>query len=109
MSDTTIIDMKEVVPKIMYYQNKMHDITYVDPSLVIKGYKINLNNSEVESVKLFNSHPNSDPKTNKFCLPSNVIGKKLEEVKDLISYLLSVYNIDSCYFSPWGLIKYKER
>ena len=109
MSEKSMIILREIVPKIMYYQNKIHDITSVDSSLIIKNYKIILNSLKVKSLILFNSHPNCNPNTNEFCLPVNVIGKKFEEVKDLISYLLSVYNVDSCYFSPWGLIKYKIR
>jgi len=104
-----IIIKKEIIPKIMYYQNKMYDIIFTDPSLIIKEYKIILNKLKIESLKLFNSHPNCNPNTNEFCLPNSVIGKEFVYIKDMINYLLSVYNLESCYFNPWGLIKYKER
>ena len=109
MSNEFRIILKEIVPKIMYYQNKIHDITFVDPALIIKGYKIGIEDSKIRSLILSNRHPNCNPNTKEFCLPPNVIGANVDDVKDLLSYLLTVYNMESCYFSPWGLIRYTTR
>ena len=109
MSYKTIIENQEIIPKTMYYRGKVFDIVRVDPSLIIKKYEINLKNSKIESIKLFNSHPNCNLDNSEFCLPSYIIGKEISEVKDLITYSLSVYNLENSYFMPWGLIKYEER
>jgi hypothetical protein len=105
----TIIVEEKIVPKIMNYQNKIYDILYVDPKLVIKNFKINLERFKLHSLILSNPHPNCNPNTKIFCLPPDLLGKKIEDVRNILNYLISVYNMDSCYFSPWGLIKYKER
>ena len=109
MSEKILIE-KEIIPKTMYYHSKIHDIFYVDPRLIIKKYEILLNDkSEVESLNLFNPHPNCNLKTNEFCLPDYAIGKELKDVQDYIDYTLSVYNLENSWWQPWGLIKYNER
>ena len=101
---------KYIMPSLIKFNKKLYKILEVkEPSLIIKEYKIILNDDKLESLMLLNSiHPNCNPEDNKFCLPSYLLGKKFNEVRDSIEYLLSVYWIDNSYFGPWRLVKYEK-
>jgi len=98
-----------IIPKIMNYKNKIYDILTVDDSLIINRYDICLKRFKVVSIILYNNHPNCNPNTNEFCLPIYMKNQKIESIKNAIPLILSIYNIDNCYYSPWGLITYKKR
>ena len=106
---SSVILNKKIIPRTMIYNQEIYDIVYVDPKMIINNYEIILDDFKLVGLKLFNPHPNCNPKTNEFCLGSNIIGQKIEKIKSIFDYMLSVYNIDSCYFSPWGLINYIKR
>jgi len=100
---------KEIVPSFIKYDKKMYKILSLkEPNLVIKKYKVILNEDKLESLVLIDSkHPNCDPKNNKFCLPSSLINENFNEVKEFLEkHILPIYWADDCYFCVWGLVDY---
>lgn len=99
----------KIIPTTMIYKQEIYDITFYDKKLIMDKYELYLKNYRLMSLKLFSPHPNCDPSNKEFCLPPYIIGQRLEDVKDQLPKILEIYNIDSCYFSPWDLIQYKKR
>jgi hypothetical protein len=100
----------KITPKTMKYKNEIYDISFVDPKLIIRNHIIKLKYGKLNRIILNGKHPNSNTTTNEFCLPFGLLGKKFDKsLREMIEYLISTYNLDSCYFMPWGLIKYERR
>lgn len=99
-----------IIPNIMIYKNEIYDIESIDESLVINGYTLEVRKNKLLKVYLNNIHPNCNPETLEFCLPDDLIEIEFsEKIVDMIEYLIKIYNIDSCYFSPWNKITYRKR
>jgi len=100
---------KPIVPDKMFFDGKKFIITEVDPEFIVKEYYLYLDENEyVKKVLLLSKHPNCDPKTGMFCLPEFV--KKIafsEKVKSMIHSWLSCFNLENCYYMPWGQCKYR--
>lgn len=105
-----ILIEKLIIPRMLVYKQQPYIIEYVNPSLLITKYNIKLDSAnKLEEVRLYQEHPNSQPGTNLFCLPKNLIKSKLTaDLKTMIEFVISIYNLDSCYFMPWDKIKYKN-
>jgi len=110
MDNDIFICNDTIIPNLMIYKNEFYDIKTIDEELVINGYKLVIRKNKLKKVFLNNSHPNCNPINNEFCLPDNLIGKELSnDLVEMIEYLIKIYNIDSCYFSPWDKITYQKR
>jgi hypothetical protein len=111
MEEEFCIEMNnKIIPKTMKYKNEIYDILFVNPKLIIRKHIIKLKDGKLKRVELVGKHPNCSNTTNEFCLPFGFVGKKFDKAtREMIEYLISTYNLDSCYFMPWGMIKYKKR
>jgi hypothetical protein len=98
------IDMK-IIPDKVIISRKIYEITRIDKSLHINGFKIYLDKDKnITEVIVNGKHPNADPRTNVLCLSEEVIGKPLEVVGIPMLYsFISLFNLDHCYFRPWDL------
>lgn len=100
---------KIIVPKRMVYRRELYRIVDIDPKFVIRNYTIRLFDNKIESVFLDAPHPNSDPTTGEFCIPNELRELTLNsETREFIEHLFNVFNIDNCYFTPWGDINYEK-
>ena len=110
MTRVTVVPYKPIVPDKMFFDNKKFVLTKVDPEFVIKIYDIFLDrNNCVRKLSLLSKHPNCDPKTKLFCLPNFVKENEFNEaVKCMIYYCLSTFNLENCYFMPWGNCEYQR-
>lgn len=100
---------KVIVPKQMIYKRKLYKITDIDKKYIIREYVVRLFNNKINSVSIDASHPNSDPSTNEFCIPHELRQLSLNtETKKFLEITLNVFNIDHCYFTPWGEIEYEK-
>ena len=100
---------KEIIPSKLIYKSKIKKITKVNDYLKIKYYNLYIDNTtKYIKIKLVFPHPNCDPKTGWFCLPPKFkVEVFTKEIKDSIEGILSTYNLDNCYFSPWRHFRYK--
>lgn len=99
-----------IIPNLMIYKNEFYDIKTIDKELVINGYELVVRKNKLKKVYLNNPHPNCNPMSNEFCLPDDLADKELSsDLIEMIEYLIKIYNIDSCYFSPWDKITYQKR
>ena len=99
------------VPKKLIYQSKLYKITkLINTNYIVKGYTIELLDGKIFDVIIKNIHPNADPTTGEFCLPDLMYEKELTEERKLaIENMICTFNVDSCYFTPWGEIEYSEQ
>lgn len=102
---------KLLVPKRIIYNSKIYKITkIINQDYIIKGYNIELLDGKIFDVILNNSHPNADPSNGEFCLPDILYNKELtDERKVAIENMICTFNVDSCYFTPWGNIEYSRK
>lgn len=111
---------KKIIPERMIFNNKLYEITSIDPNYIIDKYIIRTTDgkNKLISIKLDADHVNCDPITDLFCLSSNIQYKKLSmDLVKIIENLIRTYNLNNAYFSPWNFIEfvpynhseYKER
>lgn len=95
-------------PRKLIFRNKLFNIKKLAKKYDIVSYIVKTVNGKVDMVILNNPHPNAIPKTGEFCIPNNLRQKELnEETKNMITSMLSCFNLDDCYFTPWDELEYE--
>jgi len=98
-----------VIPKKLIYKNELYRITKLAKKFEIKNYIVKTINDKIDMVILNNPHPNAIPRTGEFCIPNSLRQHELtKESNSMIISMLSCFNLDDCYFTPWDEIKYKK-
>jgi len=98
---------KRIVPNRFFCKKGVFRITEINSKYVINEYVIEVDNDRVSKVIINAKHPNSDPRTNEFCLPKSLKGRKLNKLTLLlIESMLSSFHLDDCYFSPLEELKW---
>ncbi|MCK5617689.1 hypothetical protein KAR91_88310 [Candidatus Pacearchaeota archaeon] len=102
--------MEFIMPRKLIYKNDLYQITKLAKKFEIKGYIVKTVNDKIDMVILNNPHPNAIPRTGEFCIPNSLRRHKLtKESKSMIFSMLSCFNLDDCYFTPWDEIKYEKQ
>ena len=97
------------VPQRMIYNNKLYNIKRVAERYIIKGYRVDLIDGKIFNIIIDGVHPNADPNTNDFCIPDSLYDKEFDkEAQYIIENMLRTFNIDACYFTPWGEIEFEK-
>jgi len=106
---------KEYHPSLLKLRNEFKEITFVKDEYIIKNVKIFYTKVEdgikVGKVFIDAKHPNSDPRTNEFCVATEIKNLKSIDINVLIPLLeqmFTTYNLDNPYYSPFGDFKYKR-
>jgi len=98
---------KKIVPNRFFCKEGVFRITEIASKYVINEYMIEVDNNCINKVIIDAKHPNSDPRTNEFCLPKSLKGRKLNKLTLLlIESMLSSFHLDDCYFSPLEELKW---
>ena len=99
-----------VVPQRLIYKNEFYKITDYKDRYVTRGYTVVLVNEKIDELVISNVHPNANPKTGEFCIPHSLRKFPLgEETKKMIHSMLSCFNLDDCFFTPWNEIQYQKQ
>ena len=106
--DTKVIK-KIIIPSRLIYEKQLYKITKISKKYVIREYMITEINGRFDSLFVTTPHPNVNPKTNMFCIPSFIDDSFIDEnFKKLLESLMSTFNVDNCYFTPIGDIEYRK-
>lgn len=109
MESTEILIKTTVKPKRMIYHGEPYKINSADDMFTITKYKIYVTKNKVYRLEINAKHPNYDDNSRKFCLPSCIKEKDIsDKLIQLIEDVLSTFNLDNCYYSVWGKIKYSK-
>jgi len=102
--------MEVYVPKKLIFKNEIYEILNISPKFIINGYKVKTVNGKIDIVTLPCPHPNANPRTGEFCIPSNLRDLDLNKnTIKMIESMLSCFNLDDCYFTPWDEIEYRKQ
>lgn len=102
--------MTHISPRKLIFKNELYNITELSEKFEIKNYIVKTVNGKIDMVILNNPHPNANPRTGEFCIPSSLRKHELtENTKDMILSMLSCFNLDDCYFTPWDEIQYERQ
>ena len=97
-------------PRKLIYRNELHTITKLAKKFDIVSYVVKTVDGKIDMVILNNPHPNAVPRTGEFCIPNNLRQHELtDNSKHMITSMLSCFNLDDCYFTPWDEIEYKKQ
>lgn len=99
-----------IIPSRLIYKNKFYSITDIDDDYIVNKYEIHLDdNDRIENVYIDADHPNSDPRTDIFCLPEGLKNRYLTRklIKE-IEIIIETYNMNHPYFSVWHYISYDK-
>jgi hypothetical protein len=98
-----------VVPTKLIFKSTMYRITSIDKKYIIDGYDLDVVDGKVDEIYIKSPHPNADPDTGLFCIPDSLREFDFDnKVTETINLMLSCFNLDDCYFTPWGELKYKK-
>lgn len=112
-----------IIPKLVFYKSKLLKIVKVDDSLIIKGFKVYVDDKQrIKKVTISSHHPNAINKDDvrdvtekassntELCLNNSIKDMPMEPkiIKKIIA-LLEVYNYDSCYWTDWYYIDVEEK
>ena len=98
------------VPNKLIFRNEVYEIIDINRKFTIKGYVIKTVDGKVDMVILNNPHPNANPRTGEFCIPSYLRSYTLnEKTLQFIESMLRCFNLDNCYFTPWSEIEYRRQ
>ena len=103
--------MREVnVPYKLIFKNQIHEITSLHDKFILRDFMITSVNGKIDTVKVYNPHPNANPKSGEFCIPHTLRQLEVNEnTLNMIRSMLCCFNLDSCYFTPWDEIKYEKQ
>ena len=96
-------------PYKLIYRNEIFNIIDIHRKFIVKEFIVKTVDGNIDSVFLNNPHPNANPRTGEFCIPNKL--RKLTFDKTTISLIRSMitcFNLDDCYFTPWDEIQYER-
>lgn len=99
-----------ISPEKIIYNGDVFKIMNHPSKYFIKGYEVTVLNDKIYKVHINGKHPNAKPSTGNFCLPYEL--KQLpfnDTTKQMLELVLSHYNLNDCYFTPWNEIQYKKQ
>jgi len=105
------VDIKDlIVPRRLIFRNELYKILNYPDKYVIKGYTVTLVDNKIDEVTIRDSHPNANPTNGEVCIPHLLREFQLnKDTKKMISEILSCFNLDNCYFTPWDEIQYRRQ
>ena len=99
-----------IVPQRLIFKNELYKITDYKDRYITRGYTVVLVNEKIDDIIISNLHPNANPKTGEFCIPYSLKKFPLnDETEKMIYSMLSSFNLDDCFFTPWNEIKYQKQ
>jgi len=101
---------KFIKPRKLIFKNELYKITRLAPKFEISSYMVKTINGNIDMIFLNVPHPNAIPKTGEFCIANSLRKNKLNENSNsMIISMLSCFNLDDCYFTPWDEIQYEKQ
>ena len=101
---------KFIIPRKLIFKNEIYQIKKLANKFEISGYVVKTVNGKIDMVILNNPHPNAIPKSGEFCIPSGLRKNTLSRKSNsMIISMLSCFNLDDCYFTPWDEIQYEKQ
>lgn len=105
-----IIVNRILVPSQMIYKKELYEICDIDNKYIIRKYKVLFDNKKIYEVFIDALHPNSNPSSGEFCIPNDLKQCDFDDIsQSILENILITFNIDDCYFTPWGDIEYRKR
>ena len=101
---------KTIGPQKIIHNGEVYQIIKYPRKYFIRGYKLTLINGKLDNVHINAEHPNAKPGTGKFCIPNEL--KKMpfnNNTQQLLETILSQFNLNNCYFTPWNEIQYRKQ
>ncbi len=97
-------------PRKLIFRNEIYTITKLASKFEIVSYVVKTVNGKIDMVILNNPHPNAVPRTGEFCIPNSLRKHELtQNSKNMITSMLSCFNLDDCYFTPWDELEYEKQ
>lgn len=97
-------------PKKLIFKNELYRITKIAKKFDISNYIVKTVDGKIDMVILNNPHPNAVPRTGEFCIPHSLRKHELDKNSNsMIISMLSCFNLDDCYFTPWDEIQYERQ
>lgn len=98
-----------IVPNKVIYNGRLYKITDIDDKFIVNDYTVSLFEGKIFSVKISCQHPNADPNSGEVCIPANLQNHAFSsKSKAMIHSILCCFNLDNCYFTPWGEFEYEK-
>lgn len=99
-----------IKPRKIIFKSEIYTITKLAKKFEINSFHVKTVNGKIDTVILNNPHPNAIPKSGEFCIPHNLRKYELTNNSiNMITNMLSCFNLDDCYFTPWDEIKYEKQ
>ena len=101
---------KFIMPRKLIFKNEIYQITTLAKKFEISSYIVKTVNGKIDMIILNNPHPNAVPRSGEFCIPHSLRKNELtKNSNSMIVSMLSCFNLDDCYFTPWDEIQYEKQ
>lgn len=100
---------KVILPEKLIFKREVYRILNIPKKFMIDEFIIKSLDGKIENIIVPTPHPNVNPKTKKLCIPNSM--RSLEVTNntiEMIENILSCFNLDNCYFTPWDEIEYRK-
>ena len=100
---------KVIVPDKLIYRSEIFRIIDIHPKFIVKNFVVKTVNDKIDIIKVSNPHPNVNPTNKNLCIPHSMRTLPLTaNTIVMIETILSCFNLDDCYFTPWDEIQYTK-
>jgi len=100
---------KVIVPDKLIYRSEIFRIIDIHPKFIIKSFVIKTVNDKIDLIKVASPHPNVNPTNKNLCISHSMRTLSLTpNAIIMIETILSCFNLDDCYFTPWNEIQYTK-
>jgi len=108
--EKTYIYEGQIIPTRMIKDKNVYEITYLHPQFIIHGFMVMTEQDLVRHITLFGYHPNRDPATSLYCLPTYKKGVKFDQkYYEMLLTNIKTYYLDDCFYTPpKNQIEYKK-
>jgi hypothetical protein len=109
--DLKKVEVRNLIgPQKIIHNGDVYRIIKYPRKYLIKGYKLTLIDGKLDNVHINGEHPNAQPSTGKFCIPNELRKMPFDHnTKQLLETILSHFNLNNCYFTPWNEIQYRKQ
>jgi len=100
---------KVIVPDKLIYRSEIFKIIDIHPKFIVKSFVVKTVNDKIDIIKVVSPHPNVNPTNKNLCIPHSMRTLPLTaNTIVMIEAILSCFNLDDCYFTPWDEIQYAK-
>lgn len=108
--EKTYVSFRKILPKYFIKNGNLYYFEEREERFIINGFTIKYDKETkiIKKIYAYGFHPNINYKNNEFCMNTdNVLYFDENTIEEAVFKYINVHNLDSCYFIPIYIAKFK--